>query len=310
MRISDIFAYVRANTANSDPATTLQLINIKLRELWYTTDLPNNLREMNLPAGQNNIITLPWYVDAIVGVRRLGDSSPYTLYDMRPAYQDGHGFKDLLSWVEMAATPQLQAITNQGRLTLKLKRAPDAEFSVSVSYPGEFSVRETETLTFDTNTTSVSTTNTVPEISALAKTSDNTPDVYVYDISDNLIAVLPGNQADVYNKRIRVLNDCQQSTDSDGCAVYYVLFRHIPPYFTDISGGESIEDRLGNIVQPLVVAEILSRSGDTASMNRMRYQGQKAAQIAESQHKLANMGKTRPVSLTRNPHVTVYGGYL
>ena len=174
-------------------------INNAAREIYSTEDLFGCEREqiITLEANQQQI-TLPWYVESVLGLRNYDTRKSVELVDMRPRYsRDG--------WKRSAQnSPTLQYrlkgevalskdLSDEAGLVISL---PDGvvntkQFSVTIVGSNSQASRVTEIITFNSGDKSKTTQNFFSGVTAILKSSETSYDLTVTDVGGNVVAFIP-----------------------------------------------------------------------------------------------------------------------
>ena len=97
-------------------------------------DLPGSVFEQFFCVDNNqHVVTFPWYVGAIRGVRWHDSSRLITLTDMRPRYHGVPWTQPYLKWRQIQSTPLHTPLTNAGPLTFQINAAETQPFDVIVT---------------------------------------------------------------------------------------------------------------------------------------------------------------------------------
>jgi hypothetical protein len=307
MTISDIFAYVKDNTGESDETYLLRELRYVIARIWNGTDLLGSLFTITVQPTTERITTLPYYVQEIRGARRAADAE-VTLYSPAQYFRDNSGYQWPLTWTVMNKTPLMTDYTNHGKLTLKLRQAAKMPFKVSLVGSGEFGVEVREDVEFAVGDTEHETVEVFRNLTRLGKSVKFTnSDVLVYDISNSVIAVLPSNLDNVLNLKIQLV-DAAATNLNTVCQSYVILFKMIMP--TVQSATDVLDDQFGEAVRNLLVAQLLAKSNTTADMNRMKFHGKQGANAIRANQVADSAGHAQKLNIAREPHGREFVGYL
>lgn len=308
MTINDIILFIKDRSGESNVEYLLREIKYTLNRIWTETDYPGSLLTMTIEGTADRFLILPYYVSELRGVRKAS-SGEVTLFNAQQAAKDNSSFLWPLQWRDLGKTPLLRSYDKIGQLTLKLRAPADRTFTVSVTGPGDFGVRETEEIVFNVGDVSHVTQAVFKDVLMFAKNVALTrSDVGMYDVTGQLIAMLPSDRDLVENIKVQVADTCAAPLVETPCNRFVILFKSRPPTFGSIN--DSIEDGLGDVLRNLVTASVLSKSGDTSAMNRMRFHGGQGEEILNNKVKMNSTGKQLVVNLTRDPFAHEYTGYL
>ena len=176
-------------------------------------DLPGSVFEQFFCVDNNqHVITFPWYVGAIRGVRWHDSSRLITLTDMRPRYHGVPWTQPYLKWRQIQSTPLHTPLTNAGPLTFQINAAETQPFDVIVNGQTSRAANVTEIVTFTPNNLVKSTVNLFePEspfgITSIKKSRYTNSDVVILNsATQGEIGRIPNNQLYASNMRVQILD--------------------------------------------------------------------------------------------------------
>jgi hypothetical protein len=195
--LSDIIKYASeiTNIRDTTPQEHDQLllyINRAAREIYHTWDLPHSLWERYFCIDTaDQLITLPWYVDEIRGIRRATFSSKIQLVDMRPRYHYRPWRQPTLQWRLMSESALERTITQAGRLVVSLAGMEDVSLTVTIVGQTTTSGLTRENLIFEPGVTQLTTTNQYTQdtpngIKSITKSAASAYDLIVTQELDGL----------------------------------------------------------------------------------------------------------------------------
>lgn len=230
--LSDIKQFAReiVGLPESDDAL-LRYINRAAQELYDSHDLPNSLWEAFFTFGtQTQLITLPWYVGDIRGVRRHQYSNKIQVVDSRPRYHYSPWVQPLDQWRIIGNTPLTVSQTQAGTLTVTIAVAESTAFTVRIRGQTTTASIASETLTFPAGATSQTTTIQFTQpapfgIVAITKSRKTLTDVTITQSSDALeIARIPNCMLEASNRLLQV-HDGEFNTAFGTDELVEVLFK-------------------------------------------------------------------------------------
>ena len=117
--------------------------------IYVQYDLPGSVFEQFFCVDNNKfVITFPWYVGAIRGVRWHDSSRLVTMRDMRPRYHGVPWTQPYLQWRQISATPLHTPLTNAGPLTFQISAAETQPFDIIINGQTSMAANTTEIITF------------------------------------------------------------------------------------------------------------------------------------------------------------------
>jgi hypothetical protein len=194
-------------------AQALAWLNRAAVMIYDQYDLPGSVFEQFFCVDNNkHVITFPWYVGAIRGVRWHDSSRLVTMRDMRPRYHAVPWTQPYLQWRQIAATPLHTPLTNAGPLSFEISAREETPFDIVVNGQTSVAANATETITFaagDTVKTSVNLFQ--PEnpfgVTSIKKTRATNSDVIVRSAAtQEEIGRIANNQLYAANLRVQILD--------------------------------------------------------------------------------------------------------
>ena len=305
MLLSEILSYVADRTGEKDgPGLTAikRDVNNVLREIWMTEDIEGTLLEIDVLPDQQRIITLPWYVFQIKGVKRIVGEAQ-RLVTPRSAYMDFHYTQAPYEWRILGRGPLFKSFANPGPVTLKLRKPATEAFTVTVRAADDFGVDSTEEVPFSPGEREHTTTGSYVNIQALAKSGPTSTDVEVRDITNDIVSIIPSGQTEVWCMQIQIF-DRNTIAQTYPCNGFTVLFKPWPPYLRNDT--DTIIDTFGVVLQKAVTASRLGMRTDEAAMKRSdKFEGNANTLIRQTARKETE-GYTIPIGLKASPFTSLW----
>lgn len=231
-------------------AQILAWANRAARMLYDGFDLPGSVFEQFFCVDTTqHVVTFPWYVGAIRGMRLNKSSRQVLLQDMRPRYATSPWTQPYLKYRQLSPTPLLRPLTQSGTLTFMIPVAETEPFNVVIIGQTPNADKVTEIITFNVGDTSKVSVNQWTQeapfgITALKKDKIISSNVTVTQTADALnVAVIPNAQTEAANLRVQILdwNSTASLIPSDDCVE--VLYKKRFQAFTSVDDSW-IDDRL------------------------------------------------------------------
>lgn len=191
----------------------LEWLNRAAVMIYDQYDLPGSVFEQFFCVDNNqHVVTFPWYVGALRGVRWHESSRLVTLTDMRPRYHGTPWTQPYLKWRQINSTPLHTPLTNAGPLTFQISAAETQPFDVIVNGQTSTAANITEIVTFTPGNLVKSTVNLFePEspfgITAIKKSAYTNSDVVILNsLTQGEIGRIPNNQLYASNMRVQILD--------------------------------------------------------------------------------------------------------
>lgn len=276
MLLSSIVKYVRDRTGDGTDATILEDISNTWKQLWLTLDAENALFELDILLPESRVITMPWFVYQIKGVKRI-NGQPQRLYTPRQYYNDYDYRQSEIEWRPLHRSPLMRSLAADGQLTFKTKRPNDKAFTVTVRGPGNFGVTEWEDIVFQAAEQNKTSQSVFCDVTTLSKSALTLSDVEVCDVKGTTVAIIPASETETWCQVVRVTDKAYQIVL--GPSNYYtILYKAHPPAYTKAT--DVIPDDWGIVLQQAAVAERLGTKKDEMDMKRQNRFESKAVAMA------------------------------
>jgi hypothetical protein len=194
-------------------AQVLAWLNRAAVMIYDQYDLPGSVFEQFFCVDNNKfVITFPWYVGAIRGVRWHDSSRLVTMRDMRPRYHGVPWTQPYLQWRQIAATPLHTPLTNAGPLTFQISAAEVNPFDIIINGQTSMAANTTEIITFTPGELVKNSVNLFePEnpfgITSIKKSAYTNSDVAVLvSATQAEVGRIPNNQLYASNLRVQILD--------------------------------------------------------------------------------------------------------
>jgi hypothetical protein len=194
-------------------AQVLAWLNRAAVMIYDQYDLPGSVFEQFFCVDNNKfVITFPWYVGAIRGVRWHDSSRLVTMRDMRPRYHGVPWTQPYLQWRQIAATPLHTPLTNAGPLTFQISAAEVNPFDIIINGQTSLAANTTEIITFTPGELVKNSVNLFePEnpfgITSIKKSAYTNSDVAVLvSATQAEVGRIPNNQLYASNLRVQILD--------------------------------------------------------------------------------------------------------
>lgn len=162
------------------------LINIAAEEIYEKIDLPECLREICVQVQPNSQLALPPYVGEIRSIRDKCLKQPWSILDLRPRYTEFTWKETWKNFRHKGYSPIQTSIVNAAPLTFTIATPDDTVITVTGSTVNARKVTDSVVM----SATSVAGNKNFLTIESIIKSKRNDSDIYVYDASSNLLAVV------------------------------------------------------------------------------------------------------------------------
>ncbi len=214
--LKDILQYVGevVNIRGADSPEreqALRYINRAGRELYYGWDLPGSCFERYFTVNSTTqLITLPWYVEEIRGIRRATYASKIQLVDMSPRYHYRPWKQPTCQWRIMGESALATNLTQAGRLVITLAGAETDTLIVTIAGQTTTSGMCEEQVTFEPGVLTQTTVNQWSQdnptgIRSISKSMTTRHDLTVTEeVGGAVVATIPNHLLLSKNKLLQV----------------------------------------------------------------------------------------------------------
>ncbi len=291
---------------SAERAYLIDIINKAAREIYDTTDLRGSLREQVFNIGNDQqLVTLPWYVENIRAVRQY-DYRFKTIYEpMQVRYQTNEWQQPLISWREVRKEAPLQReIANHGPLTVTLTEAATVPFVLTVTGKTPNSTRKTESVVFLAGDTTKTTVNNYEDITALTKNKVIDQDLSVADMDGNTVAFIPNHELKSRNTIVQVIDRWQQEGED---VLVEVLFKLRFTPFVNETDSFPCGDLYDRCIYWKAISHLYTKQEGEVAQNKVLGAEAKCRQLIEALTSNDNDGKPHKLDMAANPFFDMFG---
>ena len=231
MNLTHLITELGQDTGSQNQDYWVRILRKVLNELQGGADVLLNEVTLAAPTG-STLITLPWYIRNLRGVRPTYGSPSIELNTPHVGYMDGVYEQFNYAWKLIGRTPLDTSISNATRLTFRKLGTEATPVVISVSGPTSNAAQVSEDISLvDT----AETTAAFKDLAGLSKADVNGVDIEVLDAAGNQLGTLPNCLTSAPRQKIRV----SSYTFTDNINVLYqpylfnVLGQEIPAGFED-----------------------------------------------------------------------------
>jgi hypothetical protein len=245
--------------------------------LYDGFDLPGTVMEQFFCIDmQQHIVSFPWYVGSLRGVRLHQSSRQIKVLDMRPRYNTSPWNQPMFKWRELRPTPLITSLRQSGTLTLSIPAPETFPFNVTIIGQTPTASRHIETLTFQVGDLEKTTTHQWTQeepfgIVAIRKDLLTSNDITVTETAtSSVVATIPNTQYEAMNMRVQILdfNLTQSWNSSDHCVEILYKKRYTPLVSLDDSWiDERLDQALVYAVKYLWAVETKDAEGQSSYEN-------------------------------------------
>lgn len=193
--------------------TLLSWANRAAKILHDSYDLPGTMMEQFFVTDPTKyVITFPWYVGSIRGMRLHNSSRQLTLQDMSPRYATSPWVQPYMKYRQLAPSPLITSLTQSGTLTIELGTAEDEPLNVIITGQTPLASKVQETVVLEAGQTSAVTVNQWTQempfgIVAIRKNRITNTDINITQTADSLlVATIPNSQLEAMNTRVQIMD--------------------------------------------------------------------------------------------------------
>lgn len=176
-------------------ASMVRKINRAALRLYTQCTLVNSLDEVILNASTaDNVVTLPSYIGKVRSIRHATTRDKIDIQDFPERYHEsGRNSTDELVFKTMRPKATLRSIEIAGKVTVYTSLPLSTSVVVTLMGSNDNSGSITETVELSSTAQSIETDKVFSTITSITKSSSSEYDIYIKDINDNILAVLPND---------------------------------------------------------------------------------------------------------------------
>jgi hypothetical protein len=206
----------------------LREINFAWVDLWNSSDLPNSVFEVTVkPEDSTAIISLPWYIGTIRGVRLSSSKVRVHVFDPRPFYQDAKYYQNTLEWKILGMSPTMAHVINATTLDLSIDIAETEEFHVYLKGATDSASDDLETVTFQPGELTKSTLKRMTQFTSITKDLITKSDVTILGGNAEELGIIANCEYEARNMIIQITDKCV--TESNFCRCFDLLYKRPAP---------------------------------------------------------------------------------
>lgn len=228
---------------NSNVDKTTQLLmwaNRGARALYDSYDLPGSVKEQFFCVDWSQyVVTLPWYVGGVRGLRYNNISQRINQIDMRPRYNSSPWVQPLLTFRTLQPTPLATSLTQAGTLTFTIASAETEPFTVTIIGQTSTADRVIETLTFNVGDVTKTTGNQWNQeapfgITSIKKNAYTANDVVITETATGTeVGRISNGQYEAINTRVQIVDwNVTPPVWSNGNCIEVLYKQRYQPFFT------------------------------------------------------------------------------
>lgn len=307
MILREIYTYVKENGKAFSEAEFLERASSIWAEVWYSSDLPDALFEYDIAESSERVIILPWFVYQLKGVKPSFER-PRRLESPRPYYNDNASFQSHYEWRMLHRTPLLQSLSAAGQLTFRPRKVLPVAVTIAIRGAGQYGVVENEQITLPANTEEVTSAAVYFDVSMLSKSIATTADIEVFDLNDNIVAILPSDRTDVFCQVVRLLDREVTVAVRSQNTWYTILYKAHPPQYTSLY--DTIPTEYGLVLRRALVANVHEGRSDKESQDLADRIGNRADDLLAAVRTGQEQSVSNKLDIASHGPRRRYHGYL
>lgn len=212
---------------SSDRARLLRFVNQAYREYYERTDLPGAIFEQSFEFHpEEQLVTLPWYVDQVRGMRRVESNQAVRVTDLAPRMVK-RPWRQVRGEFHVVARRAIHTpLALESQLTFTIAVAQTQPFTVTVKGQTGSAASIVETLTFAAGETTKTTTAQFIKddphgIESLSRSGAVTADITVTDGAGTVLATIPNSIESVAHIVVQWHDLDNYDTTDDIIEVFY-----------------------------------------------------------------------------------------
>lgn len=301
--LKDVIDFVISRT-NMTRADALREINYAWDEIWNSDDLPDSLFEITLtPANNNALLSLPWYVGKLRGVKQnFGVArNRIELNTPRPYYQDETYAQSPFVWRVLGTSPLVKTITNATTIDLTFTEPVTEVVTATLIGPNDNGSNVREQLVFDVGDTTKRSESRFVDLTSVAKDIITDTDMEVLDANAARLAFVPNSAFDARNTIAQVTDKCFKVCN--WCRCFDILYKKATPY---LYFDETPVPMQGVLMTKTMEWILLPKDG---KKEQTIMHGTKARELL-TQFNADERGVAKRMDVGDSPFVTSYSGKL
>ena len=208
-------------------------INDAAEELYIGYDLVGCLKENIFSfVNTDKIISLPYDVYSIRGIRYYDSKYKIPLNDQRPRYSNQGWSRLALNYREIGDSPLSRQLENFSILNFSIPLSVATDVVISLIGKTPNSARVQETVTIPAGSLSVNTTGNFETIFSIIKNDTCTYDITVQTADNTIVAIIPNSELVSRYKILQVLDDTI-STGIENAGVEILYKPRFTPFQND-----------------------------------------------------------------------------
>lgn len=241
--LKDVLDFIMSRT-QLPRETALREINYAWKELWETDDLPNSLFEVTVqPVDSNAIISLPYYIGMIRGVKQnVVGRERIALNTPRPYYQDETYALMPWRWRILGTSPVNKSILNATTVDLTFDQPCTEQVTVTLMGPDDRGEEVREQIVFEVGDTSKESTKRYSDFSQISKDIYTSNNLRVIDAAGEEIGFVPNAAYEARYTVVQITDQCNRV--QNWCRCFDILYKKVCPrlYFDEqpVSGLENV----------------------------------------------------------------------
>jgi hypothetical protein len=226
--LKDVIDFVMSRAGIADRAQALREINFAWVDLWNSSDLPNSVFELTAkPEDSTAIISLPWYVGTIRGVRLSASKVRVHVFDQRPFYQDNKFYQNTLEWKILGVSPTRSHVINATTLDLSIDIAEAEEFHVYLKGATDSASDDLEIVTFQPGDVTKATVKRMTQFTSITKDLITKSDVAIVGANEEDLGIIANCEYEARNQVIQITDKCV--IESNFCRCFDILYKRPAP---------------------------------------------------------------------------------
>lgn len=289
---------------SADRARLLRFVNQAYREYYERTDLHGSLFEQSFEFHpEEQLVTLPWYVDQVRGMRRVQSNDTVRLTDLTPRMV-ARPWRQVRNEFHVVARRAIHTpLALESQLTFTIATAQTQPFTVTVKGQTGAAATLTETLTFAAGETAKTTTAQFIKddphgIESLSRNGAVTADITVTDGAGTVLATIPNSLESVAHVVVQWHDMDSYDTSDDIIEVFYK--RVFTPLTLDTD--ECCFPALENAITWKARAYYYSLSKDELAGQQALLAEQKADALYRQATNTRDLETVKIATVARNPY--------
>jgi hypothetical protein len=280
-------------------------VNNGCKRMYTKRDLEGSVNEELFQVSvTSNQVALPPNVGIVRKIRPYGTyGDPANLSLMQSYYQtSGSKWLHSYNFRMRPARPLLRSINNASVITFSLPLPANKSCDFVIVGTNDVSANKVVTVTLPAGSMSVTTTDVFSDIKKLLRSGDDSYDVTVTDVNDNVLAIIPNNYAESKHEVLQVLDSGVQPIQAFSTYPVELMYKRALPYLKN----DNDSFICGDVYDEAIFWEYkIFESALKGDIKSMAAANAAQSDIINNISMDIERGKDKRIDVARNPYIAI-----